>query len=177
MSYRTSEKLRRIFNQHHILVHLKPTNTLRLKVLHPEDKTPRHTQSNVVYSVQCSQDCTDLYIGETIQPLHKRMAQHRKANSSGQDSAVHLHLKKKNHSLNPRHLMLPELFHSNGPSIPSVTDYYQNGNNYSNNSYNSIAKNSQSKISDSRLCLISITCVMWRAQGSFFHSDYYCGHT
>ena len=26
------------------------------------------------------------------------MAQHRRANSSGQDSAVHLHLKEKNHS-------------------------------------------------------------------------------
>ena len=31
-------------------------------------------------------------------PLYKRMAQHRRANSSGQESAVHLHLKAKNDS-------------------------------------------------------------------------------
>ena len=30
-----SEKLRRIFNKHHILVHFKPTNTLRQKPVHP----------------------------------------------------------------------------------------------------------------------------------------------
>ena len=35
------------------------------------------------------------YIGETKQRLHKQMAQHRRANSSGQDFAVHLHVEKK----------------------------------------------------------------------------------
>ena len=40
----------------------------------------------------------DLYIGETKQPLHKCMAQHRRATTTGQDSAVHLHLKEKGHS-------------------------------------------------------------------------------
>ena len=44
------------------------------------------------------QDCTDLYIGETNQPLYKQIAQHRRTVFSGQDSAVHLHLKKKNPS-------------------------------------------------------------------------------
>ena len=81
-----------------IPVHFKPTNTLRQKPVHPKDKTPRHKQSDVVYAVQCSQDCTDLYSGETQQPLHKRVAQHRRVNFSGQDRAVHLHPKKKNHS-------------------------------------------------------------------------------
>ena len=80
-------------SQHHQCpchtVHFTPTNIVRQKLVHPKDKTPRHTQSNVVYAVQCSQDCTDLYTGETKQPLHKRMAQHRRANSSGQDSVVH----------------------------------------------------------------------------------------
>lgn len=51
-----------------------------------------------MYAVQCSEECPDLYIGETKQPLNKRMAQHRRANSSGQDSAVYLHLKEKVHS-------------------------------------------------------------------------------
>ena len=43
----------------------------------------KHPQSNVVYAVQCSQDCTDLIIAETKQHLHKGMVQHRRANSSG----------------------------------------------------------------------------------------------
>ncbi|XP_047457867.1 uncharacterized protein LOC125018165, partial [Mugil cephalus] len=93
-----SEKLRRIFGKHRIPVYFKPGNTLRQKLVHPKDKTPRQKQSNVVYAVQCSEECTDLYIGETKQPIHKRMAQHRRASSSGNDSAVHLHLKDKGHS-------------------------------------------------------------------------------
>ena len=39
-----------------------------------------------------------LYIGETKQPPHKWMAQHRRPLSSGQDSAGHLHLKESGHS-------------------------------------------------------------------------------
>ena len=84
-----------------------PTHWGRLRqILHPEDKTPRHKQSNVVYAVQCSQGCTDLYIGETKQPLHKPMAQHWRANSSGQDSAVHLHLEENNHSFEENNVKL-----------------------------------------------------------------------
>ena len=73
-----------------------PTRWGRTLSIH---KTPRHKQSNVVYAVHCSQDCTDLYIGETKQPLHKRMAQHRRVNSSGQDSLLSTYIwSRKNHS-------------------------------------------------------------------------------
>ena len=37
-------------------------------------------------------------IGVTKQPVHNRTAQHRRATFSGQDSAVHLHLKESGHS-------------------------------------------------------------------------------
>ena len=87
MIYFLSEKLRRVLNKHHSPIHFKPTNTLRHKLVHPKDKTPRHKQSNVVYAVQCSQDCTYLY----TQNNNKPMAQHRRVNSSGQD----LHLEEK----------------------------------------------------------------------------------
>ncbi|CAI5669152.1 unnamed protein product [Oreochromis niloticus] len=93
-----SEKLRRVFSKHDIPVYFRPSNTLRQKLVHPKDKTPKHRLNNVVYAVQCSEECPDLYIGETKQPLHKRMAQHRRATSTGQDSAVHQHLKDKGHS-------------------------------------------------------------------------------
>ena len=93
-----SEKLRRIFNQHQIPVCFKPANTLRQKLVHPKDKVPHKQKNNLVYAVQCSEECKDSYIGETKQPLNKRMAQHRRANSSGPVSAVYLHLKEKDHS-------------------------------------------------------------------------------
>ncbi|XP_023821902.1 uncharacterized protein LOC111949272, partial [Oryzias latipes] len=93
-----SEKLKRIFKQHNIPVHLKPVNTLGQKVVHPKDKIPSYKQSNVVYSIHCKENCNEQYIGETKQPLHKRLYQHRRANPSGPESAVHLHLKATNHS-------------------------------------------------------------------------------
>ena len=66
--------------------------------MHPKDRLPHSQKSNLVYAVQCSKDSKDLYIGETKQPLYKRMAQHRRATSSGPVSAVYLHLKEKAHS-------------------------------------------------------------------------------
>ena len=51
-----------------------------------------------MYAAQGSEECVDLYIGETKLQLHKRMAQHRRATCSGQNSAAHLHLKEKGHS-------------------------------------------------------------------------------
>ena len=51
----TSEKLSRIFNKHHILVHFKPT-----KLVHPKNKTPRHKQGNVddAVAARTAQICT-----------------------------------------------------------------------------------------------------------------------
>ena len=48
-------------------------------------------------AIKCQEECNKLYIGETKQPFHKH-TQHRRAASSGQDSAVHLHLKESGHS-------------------------------------------------------------------------------
>ena len=93
-----SEQLRRVFSKHRVSVAFKPLNTLRQKLVHPKDRVPRHKQSNVVYAVKCQEDCSDLYIGETKQTLAKRMAQHRRANTSGQDSAVYTHLQASGHS-------------------------------------------------------------------------------
>ena len=61
---RVSEELERIFNKHSIPVFFKSSNTLRQKSGHPKDRKPRHQKSKLVYSAQCSEECTDLYIGE-----------------------------------------------------------------------------------------------------------------
>ena len=94
-----SEKLQRIFWQYKIPTYFKPVNTLRQKLVHPKDKAPNHKQSNVVYSIHCKEEgCKEHYIGETKQILQKRLYQHRRGNSSGPQSAVHLHLEATKHS-------------------------------------------------------------------------------
>lgn len=45
-----SENLRRIFNHHRIPVHLKPSNTLRQKQVHPEDKTQKLDRQHGLHS-------------------------------------------------------------------------------------------------------------------------------
>lgn len=66
-----SEKLWRIFFKNNIPVHFKSSHTLREKLVHPNDKTPKHKLSNIMYAVQSSKECFDLYIGETKHPLRK----------------------------------------------------------------------------------------------------------
>ena len=51
-------------------------------------------------------DARDRYIGKTKQPFNKHMAQHRRANSSGMDSAVFLHLKKEGHSFQDENVQI-----------------------------------------------------------------------
>lgn len=57
----------------------KSSHTLRQKLAHPKDKTPKHQLNAEVYAVQCSETCSNIYIGETKQALHERVAQHRRA--------------------------------------------------------------------------------------------------
>ncbi|XP_072051687.1 uncharacterized protein [Amphiura filiformis] len=47
-----SEELKRIFRDHGITTHFKPTNTLRQSLVHPKDKQPKGRISGVVYGVQ-----------------------------------------------------------------------------------------------------------------------------
>lgn len=44
----------------------------------------------MVYAARYSEECRDLYIGETNEPLHRHVARRSRANSSGQESALHL---------------------------------------------------------------------------------------
>lgn len=77
-----SEKLKRIFfSKHDFPVHFRPRNTLGQRLVHPKDKTPRLKLNNVVYATQ---------------------------NTSGQDSAVHLHLQGKGHSFKDSNVHIPD---------------------------------------------------------------------
>lgn len=61
-------------------------------MVHPKDLVPWDKQSNIVHAVKCQEEWHDIYIRETTKPLTKLMAQHKRANLSGQDSTVYLHL-------------------------------------------------------------------------------------
>ena len=79
-----SEKIRRIYREYQLPVSFKPYNTLRQKLVHPKDKTPKDKQNNIVYGFRCQDNgCEETYIGETKQTLGKRMYQHRRASTSG----------------------------------------------------------------------------------------------
>lgn len=61
------------------------------RMVHPKDDTQRHKLDSVVCTYQSSEDCKDIYTGETKQPLHRLMAQPKRSITLGQDSVVHLH--------------------------------------------------------------------------------------
>lgn len=87
-------------SKHDIPEHFRPGTILRWRLATLKDKTPRWKLNNVIHAVagKWSKDCPDLYIRETKQPLHRCISQHRRAITSGQDLAVHLHLQEKGYS-------------------------------------------------------------------------------
>ena len=91
-----SEKV--IFNKQHFPVFSKPSHTLSQRLVPPKDPSAHGQKRNLVYAVKRSDGCSDRSIGESKQPVNKRMSQHRRANSSGLNSAVFLHLKKEGRS-------------------------------------------------------------------------------
>ena len=103
-----SEKIRRIYREYQLPVSFKPYNTLRQKLVHSKDKTPKDKQNNIVYGFRCQDNgCEETYIGETKQTLGIRMYQHRRASTSGcGDSAVYSHLNSANHSFDNKDVII-----------------------------------------------------------------------
>ena len=94
-----SETVQRICRSYNIITSFKPAETLRQHLVHPKDKVDKNQKSNVIYHIKCSDSsCRDSYIGETSQPLKKRLQQHRRLNTSGQQSAVFQHMSDTGHN-------------------------------------------------------------------------------
>ena len=67
-------------------------------LVHLKDKQEKERVSGVVYGIHCEGDgCDKFYVGETEQPLKKRMYQHRRAAGEGISSAVYNHLNERKH--------------------------------------------------------------------------------
>ena len=93
-----SEQIQRICNQFGIRVAHRPVQTLRHLLVHPKDKQEKERISGVVYGIHCEgENCNEFYVGETEQPLKKRMYQHRRNAGEGVSSAVHNHLDESGH--------------------------------------------------------------------------------
>ena len=66
-----------------ILVHFKPTKTLRNCLVKPKDKNSKENQRGVNYHIHCSdEDCDHTYVGETKRALGERVKEHATQNSS-----------------------------------------------------------------------------------------------
>lgn len=82
--------------------------TLRQKLIHPKDRTPKPKLSAVVYVIQSSENCTASHIGETKHRQDKHIARHRRDSSSRQDSAEHFHHMSKGHTFENQSVQILE---------------------------------------------------------------------
>ena len=76
-----SEKIRQALGKQKITTTFKPMGSIKSTLVHPKDKFLSRIKDNLVYEATCS-SCDATYIGETQQPLHKRVYQHATPNSS-----------------------------------------------------------------------------------------------
>lgn len=95
LMYLEFEKFRRVFSKYNIPVCFKPMKTLRQHLVHPKGWIPKHLKSNIVYAVNCSEECEEIYVEETKELLNRRMSQHRPPNSlETTQQCIHTHQKK-----------------------------------------------------------------------------------
>ena len=81
-----------------ITTHFRPLGTLRQVLFHPKDKFPKGKKANVIYQAECGQ-CGEKYVGETQQPLSKRIHQHTHSAAGRPNSAVLDHMCETGHVL------------------------------------------------------------------------------
>ena len=75
-----SEPLNRIIRKNGVIVHAKPTNTIRSMLGSPKDKPDTLDKTETVYHYTC-QECPSHYISETERPLRKRVSEHKRDSS------------------------------------------------------------------------------------------------
>ena len=74
-----------------VAVHLRPTNTIRSRLVHPKDKVEKLQKCGVVYQISC-EECNANYVGETARALNTRLKEHRHP-----PSHVGQHLREQDH--------------------------------------------------------------------------------
>jgi hypothetical protein len=95
-----TEAISRKMRNFGITVHVKPTNTIRSKLVAPKDKIPFLDKTGTIYRIQCN-DCQSQYIGETERPLKKRLQEHTR-----ESSPVAAHMKDRDHQFDLKNVSI-----------------------------------------------------------------------
>ena len=88
-----TDALARNIRKRGVQVHIRPTNTIRSRLVHPKDKLDKLDQAGVVYKIECK-ECDDTYVGESARQLKDRFNEHHRSSSP-----VGQHLKERRHSI------------------------------------------------------------------------------
>ena len=99
-----SEKIRQALGKQKITTAFKPMGSIKSTLVHTKDKVLSHIKDNLVYEATCS-SCDATYIGETQQPLNKRVYQHAAPNLS---SAIADHTCQTGYRLSLANFQIPE---------------------------------------------------------------------
>ena len=96
----TTEKLKRVLQNHNIKVAMKPVSILKNYLMRPKDVIPTCKQTGVIYSIPCK-ECEIKYIGETGRSLETRQKEHQRSVrlAKTKDSALAEHVYNNNHSI------------------------------------------------------------------------------
>jgi len=96
-----SENIGRILKQEKVKVAYKPQQTIISLFPRPKERDDSERQkSGIVYKINCTQ-CNSVYYGQTERSLTTRIAEHKKAVASfNQSSKVASHVHQFNHNMN-----------------------------------------------------------------------------
>ena len=96
-----TERVKRILQDHNIMVAVKPLNTIRSMISKPKDRLDDLKKTGVIYQIPCA-DCSTVYIGETKRSLKTRVSEHERCVRLGQTekSALSDHANSLGHSVN-----------------------------------------------------------------------------
>ena len=84
-------EIRRVLGSVNITTHFRAPGTLCQALFHPKEKVPKRNKTNMVYQAEYGQ-CGEKYVGETQQPLSKRIHQHTLTAARRPNSAVLDHM-------------------------------------------------------------------------------------
>ncbi|KXJ16274.1 hypothetical protein AC249_AIPGENE28261 [Exaiptasia diaphana] len=96
-----TERVKRILQDHDVMVAVKPMNTIKSMISKPKDRLDDYDKTGVIYQIPCA-DCSTVYIGETKRSLKTRVSEHERCVRLGQTdkSALSEHANRLGHNIN-----------------------------------------------------------------------------
>ena len=96
-----SDRIKSALKSRNISTYFKALSTLKGKLVHVKDKTPKEKRSNLVYGTTCgTRDCNASYVGQTKQSQTASLEQHEKPNIiQAQSLTVCNHILETDHSI------------------------------------------------------------------------------